>query len=97
MLPFTATVEPYAGESGTQGPAYGSITPIICMIQPVSALARIGAIHNKRPRAKMLTKPGINITPESRVICQGETYIVGEVLQQPAPGGGIHHLEVVLM
>lgn len=100
MLTTEIAVEPYAGDTGAGGPAYGASVTVRAHVEPRRILERAGREGTGSRAAVVamfaLVPPGTVIPVESRVTYLGRVYRVSEVVEQPGPGGGVHHLEVML-
>jgi hypothetical protein len=90
------TVEPYEGETGAGGPAYGDPVPVRAHIEPSVRLVIDSGGREVKAEALALVPTGTTIPPESRLNWNGRAFRVITSLQQPGPSGAIHHIEVSL-
>lgn len=94
LLTATITIEPYAGTTGAGGPAFGAAVTLKAHVEPRRRLIHMSGGKEARTDMFALCPPGTNAPPESRLTYNGATYRVLGVFDVPAPGGGVHHVEI---
>lgn len=80
LLPDTASIEIYSGDSA-YGQVYETAFTARCRIEPTKLLeySSRGVSQNNKTitvKARMFTQPDVNITENSKVTVNGETYLV---------------------
>lgn len=96
MLTEAVTVEPYEGETGSGGPAYGDAVAVKAHVEEKRALVIKREGREIHATGLLLFAPTVTVPPESRVTVWGSTYRVLHTARIPSPGGGVHHLEVAI-
>lgn len=95
ILQHSATVEPYEGETGAGGPAFGDPVVVACYFEPRARLLFGPNARQVQTRGFMMALPDQVIPVESRVTLDGEVYRAVDTFKVPGPAGD-SHIEVVL-